>query len=119
MEKQHRISLWIGRFSSESELKNRMTESYTEDGDMTSLFLEDFNIDYLDSQFTEVFFYSSMDSKHDILNGFSYAESFIESIPEKNWSEFNSIIIAYNFEYQGDVKKTENLIYVGAFDYEE
>jgi hypothetical protein len=117
MEKQNKVSLWIGNLSSKVELNNIMLEVYNDEGDSSSRFKEAFNIDYIDNQFQEVFFYENFQTKQEVLDGFSYIESFINEIPEVNWSEKNSIILLYNFEYDSDVKSKLGIDFVKVLDY--
>lgn len=117
MEKQNKVSLWIGNLSSEEVLNKIMLEVYNDEGDSNSLFKEAFNIDYIDNQFQEVFFYENLQTKQEVFEGFSYIESFMSDIPEVNWSKKNSIILLYNFEYNGNVKSKLGLDFVKVLDY--
>lgn len=117
MEKQNKVSLWIGNIPSEDELNNFMLEVFDEEGDSSSKFIEAFNIEYIDNQFQEVFFYENLLTKEEVFEGFSYIESFINEIPELNWSEKNSIILLYNFEYSGNINSALDLEFINVFDF--
>lgn len=117
MEKQNKVSLWVGNYLSQEKFQSYFEEEYDEDGDSLSDFEQNFKIDYIDSQFQELFFYENLNSKTEIFDGFSYVESFIENIPNLTWENYNSIALIYNFDYQGDIKKANGLDFIGVFDF--
>lgn len=119
MEKQNKVSLWIGNVPSEDELNNFMMEVFDDEGDSSSKFMEAFRIDYIDNQFQEVFFYEDLQTKEEVFDGFSYIESFIDEISEVDWSEKNSIILLYNFEYNNEVKSSQGLDFIKVFNFNE
>ncbi|MBH8606983.1 immunity 22 family protein [Thermoactinomyces sp. CICC 10521] len=110
MEKEGYVSLFIGNLSSFEELENYVMQSYTEDGNLVnSEFGKDFNIEYYDDDFREVEFHNepSRDLRV-ILKSFSYDEKiipeFIGICGEHLDQEANSVILLYNFDYDGNVK---------------
>jgi hypothetical protein len=119
MEKQNRVSLWVGNLLSENELDEIMLEVYDEKGDSSSKFMESFKIEYIDNQFQEVFYYEDFQTKEEIFEGFSYVDSFINKIPEIDWTEKNSIILFYNFEYNKNVTEKLGLKFIDTYDYIE
>ena len=118
MEKQGKVSLWVGSFNSREDLDDFIGEVYDDEGDVSSVFIDVFKLDYVDSQFQEVYFYEDKSNKEEIFDGFSYVESFINSIPEINWSQKNTVLLLYNFEYS---KKNshEKMEFIGAYDFVE
>ena len=48
MEKEGKVSIWVGKFNSEEALKEYVQEVFDDEGDSTSSFMNDFNIDYID-----------------------------------------------------------------------
>jgi len=119
MEKQNKVSLWVGNLETKTELEKFMLEKYDDEGDSSSDFMKAFKIDYVDNQFQEVFFYENMNTKQDIFEGFSYVVSYLEEIPDLNWENYNSIILLYNFKYNKVVLEKESLTYIGSFDFIE
>ncbi|WP_284653523.1 immunity 22 family protein [Flavobacterium terrisoli] len=116
MEVNSIVSIWIGKHDSESEFKNYMQESYSDEGDLTSLFMKDFEIDFYDENFKEVMFKVAND-KNNIFQDFSYSENFIEKIPDKNWGEYNSYVLLFNFEYDKSVLNTDKFVFLGSYNY--
>lgn len=116
MEKENKVSIWIGKSNSENDFQKYLKENYTDDGDFSSIFMNDFNIDYYDNQFKEVLFKENS-SKKEVLKDFSYSENFIEKITGVNWEVNNSFVLLYNFEYDKTSLKSEVLNFVGVFDY--
>ncbi len=120
MERENKLSIWIGKFSSKDELSEYMKEKYTDDGDLYSSFMNSFKIDYIDNQFQEVLFQDNNITKEDIFSQFSYSESFIDLIPnDKNWTLYNSFILLYDFEYEKNVENDLNFIFLGVFEYKK
>ncbi|MBU3024760.1 immunity 22 family protein [Zobellia galactanivorans] len=114
MEAQNKVSVFVGNFSSEEDFKKFIKESFTEDGDISSELMNELKVDFIDSQFQEIYFSENGISK-DILNNFSYSENFISYI-KRDLLEYNSIIFLYNFQF----KKPQNLSKIellGVFDY--
>ena len=119
MENPKKVSLWLGNFTSKKALNNFLKEKYDEDGDVSSEFMEDFQIEYIDHDFQEIYYYENETSKEKIFNDFSYINSFLAEIPETNWQEYNSIIFLYNFEYPGTIKQNQQLKFIATFDFIE
>jgi len=119
MQKQQKVSLWIGNFTSQTALNNFLKENFTDDGDVSSQFMEAFQIDYIDHDFQEVYFYKNETSKEKIFNNFSYIDSFLTEIPETNWQQYNSIILLYNFEFQRNIKENKYLKFITTFEFTE
>ena len=115
----NKVSLWIGNVESEEALKNLILERYDDEGDSTSDFMDSFEIEFIDNQFQEVHFYDNTSSKTEILNGFSYIDSFLEEIPEINWEENNCLVLLYNFKYHERVQQKRGLTFVGSYEFTE
>lgn len=119
MENPQKVTLFIGKFSSQKTLNSFLKEHYNEDDEVSSKFMEAFQIEYIDHDFQEVDFYTNKTTKEAIFKDFSYATSFITEIPKRNWKAYNSIILLYNFEYLGTIKEIENLKFIATFEYKE
>lgn len=123
MEKEGFVSLFIGNFKSYKDLQNYILNSYTEDGDLLpSEFEKDFNIDYYNEDFREVEFYDEPSNDlRVLLEGFSYDEEiipkFIELCGERLNQEMNSVILLYNFQYNGHVNEKNQFRFLGTVQY--
>lgn len=121
MEKKGYVSMFIGDVSSFEELESYVMQSYTEDGDwVNSQFEKDFSIEYYDEDFLEVEFYNEPSNDlRVILKGFSYDEKiipgFIGICGEYLDQEVNSVILLYNFAYDGTVKETNRFRFLGRY----
>lgn len=116
MEKINMVSLWVGKSESTIELKKYIKENYNDDGEMSSKFMEDFGIVYYDNQFIEVLF-TAENNKNNIFKDFSYSENFINVIDSKNFNDFNSYILLYNFDYEESKTESKNFSYLGTYKY--
>ena len=116
MEKANKVSVQLGNFDSEREFDNYMEEQFDEEGDMTSVFMSDFEIEFIDSQFQEVLYDDNL--KKENLMSASYSESFLNCITT-DFSKYNCIVLLYNFNYQGKVKNTDKMTFVGVYDYRD
>ena len=123
MEKEGFVSLFIGNSKSYKDLQNYILNSYTEDGDLLpSEFEKDFNIDYYNEDFRKVEFYDEPSNDlRVLLEGFSYDEEiipkFIELCGERLNQEANSVILLYNFQYNGNVNEKNQFRFLGTVQY--
>jgi hypothetical protein len=118
VEEYGKVSVWFGNFNNESELKSYVEEIFDKEGDSTSKFMTDYKIDYIDPQTQEVDFNSKNISLKEKLEGFSYINSFIEKLIKID-SNYNSIILLYNFKFDNSIKKSDQIRFIGCFDYIE
>ena len=123
MEKIDKVSIWVCRFNNDSELQEYIKEEYNEDGDITSNFMNDFNIDYIDNQFQEVLFLESMNNNNnnnnDLINPLSYSETFISNINIPLTYDINAVIAIYDFEYEEEVQSKNQKFYLGSYSYDK
>lgn len=114
MERENRVSVWTGKFNDKESLVKYLKESYDNDGDMTSTFMEEFKIEFYDVDLSEFLFIENNDLSQ--LRGFSYSDSFIKNVVEKVLDQ-NSFLVIYDFDY--DLKNTyaDKLKFIGSFDY--
>jgi hypothetical protein len=127
MEREGYVSLWIGEFESKEKFTEYIAISYTEDGDaLQSEFEKDFAIEYYDTDFREVEFYSqSPGNLKDALEGFSYDDritaNFIDLVEKNLPASFNSVLLLYNFNYIERLRKPKDgintLHYIGTVPY--
>ncbi|WP_028402819.1 immunity 22 family protein [Ectobacillus panaciterrae] len=114
MEKENIVALWVGNVSSMGELEEYLETTYTEDGDLLpSAFAQDFGIEYYDEAFQEIDYREHATANiNELLADFSYDEELISKYTslygEGLSSKFNSVILLYNFEYTGSLKKVVN-----------
>ncbi|ASS95570.1 immunity 22 family protein [Peribacillus simplex] len=111
MQKEGFVSFWVGNINSSEELDNLLEISYTEDGDfIPSMFARSFGIDRYDDAVREADFYDEADnSLSRLLEGFSYDDDIIPKFSSlcgaQLPSEYNVVILLYNFKYEGIKKK--------------
>jgi hypothetical protein len=55
-----KVSIWTGHFSDNEKFKEYIRERYTDEGDMDSIFMNSYTIDFIDNQFQEVLFLKRM-----------------------------------------------------------
>lgn len=108
---EYYISLWVGCSESSEKLLEYVSYDYETDED--SQFMKDFQIDYLDEDFTErVFLDKKTDSIKYLLSGCSYEdkvipefEKMLKNIPNE---KFDSGILVYDMKYNGNITVSEN-----------
>ncbi|QOR35260.1 immunity 22 family protein [Clostridium sp. 'deep sea'] len=125
MDKEGRVSLWIGTFDSFLELDNYIKVSYNE-GFIDSQFEKDFHIDYYDDELKEAdCIETQTNDVSTLIEGFSHDEVLIPKIKKLCGDKFNemvnAIILLYNFNYNkpiSEVNVGENkLKFIGSFNY--
>ncbi len=127
MQKEGFVSLWLGKINSSEELDNLLEITYTEDGDfIPSIFAWSFDIERYDDAVREAEFYDDDDNLLGrLLEGFSYDEVIIPKITslcgEQLQSNYNAVILLYNFKYEGNKMKTtintSNLEFLSVVEY--
>lgn len=116
MEKEGFVSLWIGNIDSQDSLDEYTELIYTEEGEcLPSTFLADFNIDMddFDEDFIEkVCHKKNVKSLNELIAGCSYEDvvilRFTNVLGDGLLKGVNSAILLYNYEYDGNIKKTRN-----------
>ena len=122
------LSLWLCKTESEEVLYQYVEKDYKVDDSEEIKFQlgRDFNIYWYDEDFFEASFRDSLKG-WDLLEGHSYIESLLPILKEKYQDvindTYNSVIIFYNFNYDGNVMEIKNDKYgyfrfVGAFKYQ-
>ncbi|MBN1500268.1 MAG: immunity 22 family protein [Spirochaetes bacterium] len=127
MIKENKVSLWVGNVSSESTLEEYTVQKFTDDGDyIPSIFSDLFNLGEYDDDFKEIcYFNESLSDIEQLLEGCSYDDivipKFKQLFGEQVECKINSVILLYNFEFDGLQKKYTNqhneFIFIGAVDY--
>ncbi|MGE7593543.1 immunity 22 family protein [Peribacillus frigoritolerans] len=127
MQKEGFVSFWVGNINLSEELDNLLEISYTEDVYfIPSIFARSFGIDRYDDAVREADFYDEADNLLSrLLKGFSYDDEIIPEFSslcgEQLPSEYNVVILLYNFKYEGIKKKTtinkSDLEFLGAVEY--
>lgn len=124
MYKKGKVSLWLGNFKDEDSLQEFLENNYTDDGDsIASRFEEEFDIDYYDEDFLEMGYTEEQSNDlYQLLNGFSGDYKIIpEFIKIYNGMSYNSIVLLYDFEYDGSKKKyigfDNQLDYISCVEY--
>lgn len=126
--KEDYLSIWLCKTKSEEILYQYVEKDYNEEDDDKIKFQlgRDFNIFWYDEDYFEASFRNGH-TGWDILEGHSYTENLIPLL-EENYKDvvdqsYNSVIIFYNFNYDGNVIEVQNDQYgyfkfVGSFKYE-
>lgn len=124
MQKEGKVSLWLGIFNDEETFRKFMEIKYTDDGDsIPSKFKKQFKIDYYDIDFSEIDYMEEKSNDLQVLlEGFSNDYEIIPRLNEKyNGGMYNSLVLLYDFEYQhnGDSYKDgdNELEFIGCVDY--
>ncbi|SFE86846.1 Immunity protein 22 [Paenibacillus algorifonticola] len=110
MEKEGYASLWLGKLDSEEQLDKLLEIDYTDEGDsVPSAFARYFGIEWYDDDFREAEFFAEEGRGSDAANllaGFSYEDELIPKFADLlkggTFDEFNTVIILYNFAYNGE-----------------
>lgn len=124
MQKEGKVSLWLGNFSDEESFREFVEIKYTDDGDsITSKFKEQFKIEYYDIDFSEVDYMEEQSNNLEVLlEGFSNDYEIIPKLKEKyDEHMYNSIVLLYDFEYDANkinYKNENNILdFIGCVDY--
>lgn len=123
MQKEGKVSLWLGNFSDEESFREFMEIKYTNDGDsIQSEFKKQFKIEYYDIDFSEVDYTEEQSNDLKVLlEGFSNDYEIIPKFKEKySGNMYNSIVLLYDFEYDNNInyKNGNNILeFIGCVDY--
>lgn len=124
MQKEGKVSLWLGTFNDEETFRELMEIKYTDDGDsIPSKFKKQFKIDYYDIDFSEIDYMEEKSNDLQVLlEGFSNDYEIIPKLNEiYNGGMYNSIVLLYDFEYEcngGNYKDGDNeLKFIGCVGY--
>lgn len=124
MEREGKVSLWLGNFSDSQSFNDFIELDYTEDGDLIpSKFQKNFRIGYYDEDFSEIeYFENSFNNLKNILEGFSYDEKIIPQFMQIYQEQYyNCVILLYNFEYIPSIENytdgDNDLKFIGVADY--
>lgn len=119
MIKENKVSLWLGLFENADEFKDYIEVLYDEDANyIPSKFQKKYGIKKYDLDAIESDWISDRCSDAEsLLTGFSgdyeIIPQFQEMLKNKNIENYNSIILLYNFEYDGSNYIDEKLQYIG------
>ena len=116
MEEKNKVSIWLGNFDNEDLFDDFMEEKYDEEGDVSSLFMESFEIDFIDDQFQEVLYDKNLEKE--VLIPVSYSSFFLNKV-EVDYSKYNCVVLLYNFRYMGGITKTSDFDFIGVYDYRD
>ncbi len=126
--KEQIVSLWIGNFDTEENMKNYFKVSYSEGGyRINSLFENDFTIGKYNEDFSERNFLGEINKPLDeLLLGLPYYNQilpkFMEILKDYDGLEGNTIMLLYDFKFHGYKKSEEGegykIQFIGAVAYE-
>ena len=124
MQKEGKVSLWLGNFNNEKTFREFMEIKYTDDGDsIPSKFKKQFKIDYYDIDFSEIDYMQEKSNDLEVLlEGFSNDYEIIPKLKENyDGNMYNSIVLLYDFEYDSNkinYKNENNILdFIGCVDY--
>ncbi|MDB2076291.1 MULTISPECIES: immunity 22 family protein [Clostridium] len=124
MQKEGKVSLWLGNFNNEKTFREFMEIKYTDDGDsIPSKFKKQFKIDYYDIDFSEIDYMEEKSNDLEVLlEGFSNDYEIIPKLKENyDGNMYNSIVLLYDFEYDSNkinYKNENNILdFIGCVDY--
>nr|WP_314370931.1 immunity 22 family protein [uncultured Acinetobacter sp.] len=121
MHKDNYVSIWIGNLDSIHALNSYVLNRYSLDGEYEgSIFSNTFNIDFIDDDFVEKDFFNLNDDLNIILEGFSYDERILKEIKLKGLKlpfPINSIILVYNYLFEMQGKRTEQVEFLCTVPY--
>lgn len=116
MEFEKKVSIWAGFFSSLDELDSYLEVDFNKD---QSSFKLDFNLAFYDEDFAESDYQEDKDFVG-LLEPMSYADSIEINAKQLPWkSKYNSLILLYDFQYSGEIVETENVYFLGSFNYKK
>jgi len=127
MEYEGIVSIWLAKCADIKDLQHYLQVNYSNFGDyLNSKFEKDFNVHCFDEELKEINFIGrDSDSFSDIMRDQSFSQNVVLDY-SKNFSDkldrkYNSIILLYNFNYDGSIKEAQdNNVYVkfiGSFKY--
>lgn len=114
MSAENIVSIWFGNYETEEQFNEFIKETYDDEGNMHSGFMDAFGIDFIDNQFQETLYDKCLSLSN--LEPASYSESFLDKI-KVDFSKYNCVVLLYGFDYKGAVDKTENLDFFGKLSY--
>lgn len=124
MQKEGKVSLWLGNFNNEKTFREFMEIKYTDDGgSIPSKFKKQFKIDYYDIDFSEIDYMEEKSNDLEVLlEGFSNDYEIIPKLKENyDGNMYNSIVLLYDFEYDSNkinYKNENNILdFIGCVDY--
>ncbi|AWI03469.1 immunity 22 family protein [Clostridium drakei] len=124
MQKEGKVSLWLGNFIDEKTFREFMEIKYTDDGDsVPSEFKKQFQIGYYDMDFSEIDYIDKRSNDLQVLlEGFSNDYEIIPKLNEKyNGDMYNSIVLLYDFQYDSKEENYKDghneLNYIGCVEY--
>lgn len=117
------VSIWIGNFASKQDLESYVKTTYNDDEDDTTYcpFKNDYKITLLDEDFLVVAWKENIITIEDLVKECSYWESYVENVKKDcngmNLSKCNSIIAAFDNNYNGKVKHTDSTMFLNVYEY--
>ena len=119
MEKENKVSLWLGYFEKENDFRDYMKVRYDKDGNyIPSKFQELFAIKKYNLDLSEIDWISDKCTDVELLlagfsNDFEIIPQFKEMLENRDIVKYNSIVLFYNFGYKNNNCPTAELEYIG------
>lgn len=123
------VSLWVGEFGGDEELRRYTEFMYDDDGEsVLPAFCGDFGMSWFDEDFFEAYLVEKETSSlAELLKGCSYDEQIIPLFEAQDLPEgtaWNTVVLRYDFVYPSHnrgksvVPGTNRLVFVGTAEYE-
>lgn len=121
-EQEGYISVWLGTLIDAASLKEYLCETYDDDGDANCPFWSDLGVTWLDHDYQEAKSQTEPQTVDRFLEGFSYLESFRESVlpvaHRDGIVSVNAAIIVFDFAYPVERPFPHpSLRFIGSFPY--
>ncbi|OAA94000.1 immunity 22 family protein [Clostridium coskatii] len=127
MEYEGIVSIWLAKCEDIKDLQHYLQVNYSNFGDyLNSKFEKNFNVECFDEELKEInFIERDSDLFSDIMKDQSFSQNIIsdynKKFSDKLDRKYNSIILLYNFNYDGSIgEDQDNSVYVkfiGSFKY--
>jgi hypothetical protein len=111
---ENKVSIWFGKFETEERFNSFIKETYGDEGNIHSHFMDTFEIDFIEHDLQEILFDENINKSK--LELASYSETFLNKI-EVDFSKYNCVILLYDHNYNGPIKNTNNMDFYGALNY--
>lgn len=121
MEKDGIVSVWAVVDCAEDELDAYVEYDYDNDSPSRFCIENGINDEDIDDDFIEKAVCDNiLTDAEELLDGFSYSDSFISAFAGKKLPEnCNGAILVYNYEYDGNKAENEDIVFLGTAEYSE
>lgn len=114
------VSIWVGVFACEEDLRRFVEDVYDEDGDSSSPFRLALGLDWYDEDQKEASFSGDAEmAASELVVGHSYWESLSSTLATLSVAIGNSVVLLYDYRYLPPAVPVEAVLrFVGSFPYQ-